>query len=48
MKKKSIGIGYGKKFDFTRDLSCSPGANKYQLDTVFDKNKKSKKGFTIY
>jgi hypothetical protein len=47
-KKKNVGIGYGKKSDFTRDLTCSPGATKYQLDTQFDKNRKSKKGFTMY
>jgi len=43
-----MGIGYGKKSDFTFDLTCSPGATKYRLDTVFDKNRKSKKGFSMY
>lgn len=48
MKKKGMGIGYGKKSDFTKDLSCSPAVTKYRLDTVFDKNRKSKKGFSMY
>ena len=43
-----MGIGYGKKSDFTKDLTCSPAATRYRLDTVFDKNRKSKKGFSIY
>lgn len=48
LKKKGSGIGYGNKSDFTKDLTCSPGATKYRLDTVFDKNRKSKKGFSMY
>lgn len=48
MKKKGMGIGYGIKSDFTKDLTCSPSATKYRLDTVFDKNRKSKKGFSMY
>ena len=48
MKKKGMGIGYGMKSDFTKDLTSSPGATRYRLDTVFDKNRKSKKGFSIY
>jgi len=36
MKKKGTAIGYGKKSDFTKDLTCSPGATKYQLNTLFD------------
>jgi len=41
-------MGYGEKSDFTKDLTCSPGSSKYRLDTLFDKNTKSKKGFSIY
>jgi hypothetical protein len=48
MKRKGMGIGYGMKSDFTKDLTSSPGATRYRLDTVFDKNRKSKKGFSIY
>jgi hypothetical protein len=29
MKRKGTAIGYGKKFDFTKDLTSSPGATKY-------------------
>lgn len=48
MKKKGTAIGYGKKSDFTKDLTCSPGATKYQLDTLFDQNRRSRKGFSMY
>lgn len=48
MKKKGMGIGYGNKSDFTKDLTSSPAATRYRLDTVFDKNRKSKRGFSIY
>ena len=48
MKKKGMGIGYGKKSDFTQDLTSSPAVTKYRLDTLFDKNRKSKKGFSMY
>lgn len=48
MKKKGAAIGYGIKSDFTKDLTSSPGSSRYKLDTVFDKNRKSKKGFSMY
>lgn len=48
MKRKGTGIGYGKKSDFTVDLTCSPSASRYKLDSVFDKNRTSRKGFSIY
>jgi hypothetical protein len=48
MKKKGTAIGYGNKSDFTKDLTASPGATRYRLDTLFDKNRKSKKGFSMY
>jgi hypothetical protein len=48
MKKKGAAMGYGMKSDFTKDLTCSPSASRYRLDTVFDKNRKSKKGFSMY
>ena len=41
-------MGYGKKSDFTKDLSVSPGSPKYEIKTIFDKNAKSKNGFSIY
>lgn len=48
MKKKGTAIGFGNKSDFTKDLTCSPSASRYRLDTLFDKNRKSKKGFSMY
>lgn len=47
-RRKGAAMGYGKKSDFTKDLTCSPGSSKYRLDTLFDKNSKSKKGFSMY
>lgn len=33
---KGPAIGFGKKSDFTKDLTCSPGSSKYGLKTIFD------------
>lgn len=41
-------MGYGKKSDFTKDLTSSPGSSKYNMKTIFDQNTKSKKGFSMY
>ena len=41
-------MGYGKKSDFTNDLTSSPGVSKYNLKTIFDLNQTSRKGFTMY
>ena len=32
-----IGIGYGIKSDFTKDLTCSPGVGKYNIEENNDK-----------
>lgn len=48
IKKSGAGIGYGKKSDFTKDLTASPGSSRYQLQTIFDKNRTSRKGFSMY
>ena len=48
MKDKGAALGYGTKSDFTKDLTVSPSASRYHLDTLFDKNRKSKKGFSMY
>lgn len=48
IRKSGAGIGYGRKSDFTKDLTASPGSSKYQIKTIFDLNKTSRKGFTLY
>jgi len=48
MRRSGVGIGYGKKSDFTKDLTVSPGATKYQIKTIFDNNRSSRKGFSMY
>lgn len=47
-RKTGAGIGYGKKSDFTKDLTFSPGSSKYDIKTIFDRNKSSSKGFSLY
>ena len=46
MTKKASGtsIGYGKKSDFTRCLTVSPSADKYNLKTFWEENISRKKG----
>lgn len=46
-QKPGAAMGYGKKSDFTKDLTSSPGSSKYDLKTIFDHNRKSNKGFSI-
>lgn len=48
MRRSGAGIGYGKKSDFTKDLTASPGATRYDIKTVFERNKASSKGFSLY
>ena len=48
MRRSGAGIGYGKKSDFTKDLTASPGATRYDIKTLFEKNKASSKGFSLY
>jgi hypothetical protein len=48
MKKyNGFGMGIGKKYDFTKDLTCSPPSSIYLLKTDFDENRKSRKGFSL-
>lgn len=47
-RKSGTNMGYGKKSDFTKDLTSSPGSSKYFIKTIFDKNKTSQKGFSLY
>ena len=47
-RKPGAAFGYGKKSDFTKDLTTSPPASKYHIQTIFDKNKTSRKGFSLY
>ncbi len=36
-KNKGAFIGYGDKYDFTKDRKDNPGIGKYQIPTVWDK-----------
>jgi hypothetical protein len=47
-QKPGAAMGYGQKSDFTKDLTASPPASKYDIKTIFDKNKTSRKGFSLY
>ena len=47
-RRTGAGIGYGRKSDFTKDLTVSPASSKYHLKTIFDANITRRKGFSIY
>jgi hypothetical protein len=36
-KKKGTFIGYGDKYDFTKDGMHNPGIGKYQIPSLWDK-----------
>jgi hypothetical protein len=46
-KNSGVGIGYGRKSDFTKVLTSSPGSTKYQLKSSFEENKSKKKGYSL-
>jgi hypothetical protein len=35
-KNSAVSIGNGKRSDFTKSLTASPGVSKYNLKTLFD------------
>lgn len=39
------GIGYGTKYDFTKQNNKTPGPNTYDLGSEIDKNVKKHRGF---
>lgn len=47
LKGKGPSIGYGIKYDFTKDLTISPGSSKYEIKNVFENNRKSQRGYTF-
>jgi hypothetical protein len=42
---RATSFGFGKKYDFTKDASCSPPSNSYTLEDYFRKNVKKGFGF---
>lgn len=36
LSNRKAGLGYGNKSDFTKDLTVSPPATKYQIKTFLD------------
>lgn len=47
LSNRKIGFGYGTKSDFTRTLTVSPPATKYQLKTFTDDTKNKGKSFGL-
>lgn len=35
-RRPGVGIGMGKKSDFTLDLTCSPGVSRYNIKSEMD------------
>ena len=46
-KNSGAGIGYGKKSDFTLDLTVSPGSTRYNMKTNFEENESKKRGYSL-
>ncbi len=42
-----VSIGKGKKSDFTKDLTASPGATRYEVRSFFDDNKAKVRGYSM-
>lgn len=47
LSNRKAGFGYGKKSDFTRTLTASPAATKYDLKTFVDESKNKGKSFGL-
>lgn len=45
LSQRKASFGYGKKYDFTEDLTSSPGSTQYKHVSIFDESKK--KGITF-
>ena len=47
LSNRKASLGYGTKHDFTKDLTASPGATKYNIRSIFDENKTRGKSFGL-
>lgn len=36
-KRRGASIGYGEKYDFTKELKSNPGIGKYAIPSLWDK-----------
>ena len=45
ISNRKTSFGYGNKSDFTKTLTCSPGATKYNLKNVLEESKHKGKSF---
>lgn len=37
LSNRKSSFGYGKKYDFTKTLTCSPSVNQYNIKSSIDK-----------
>lgn len=47
LSRRKASFGYGKKSDFTKDLTASPRATLYSHKSVFDQDTSIKRGKTF-
>ena len=47
LSNRKASLGYGPKSDFTKDLTASPGATKYNIRSVLDQSKNRGKSFGL-
>ena len=46
-KRSGASIGIGNKSDFTKDLTCSPGSNRYDIKSKLDQALSADKGYSV-
>lgn len=47
LSNRRTSFGYGKKSDFTKDQTASPGATKYMHKSIFENSKARGKSFGL-
>jgi hypothetical protein len=45
--RRAAGVGYGKKYDFSKVVASNPGPSQYKNPSVFDRNKRKNIGKTF-
>ena len=46
-KNSGTAMGFGKKSDFTKTLTVSPRSTQYEIKSLFDNNKNTRKGYSL-
>jgi len=45
LSKRATNFGYGTKYDFTKDMPKTPPPGSYRVQSAFDRERSTKKGF---